>query len=88
MIKHCIYANSFKKIMTRIIESVVLVFCLAELKDSGASSESRLKKQNLQLKEENNFLKYKVEVLLDMVGCQLAVPYLLATALSVELGWI
>lgn len=28
---------------------------------------SRLQKQNAQLKEENNFLKYKIEVLLDMV---------------------
>ena len=26
------------------------------------------KKQNLQLREENNFLKYKIEVLLDMVS--------------------
>jgi len=29
---------------------------------------SRLQKQNMQLKEENNFLKYKIEVLLDMVS--------------------
>ena len=28
---------------------------------------TRLQKQNMQLKEENNFLKYKIEVLLDMV---------------------
>lgn len=29
---------------------------------------SRLQKQNMQLKEENNFLKYRIEVLLDMVS--------------------
>lgn len=29
---------------------------------------NRLQKQNMQLKEENNFLKYKIEVLLDMVS--------------------
>ena len=29
---------------------------------------NRLQKQNLQLREEINFLKYKIEVLLDMVS--------------------
>ena len=28
----------------------------------------KLKEQNLQLKEENNLLQYKIEILLDMVG--------------------
>lgn len=47
--------------------------CLASEPGSQNSSKdgaevSRLQKQNMQLKEENNFLKYKIEVLLDMVS--------------------
>ncbi|KAJ7390154.1 Protein chibby 1 [Desmophyllum pertusum] len=33
---------------------------------------NRLQKQNAQLKEENNYLKYKIEVLLDMMAASTA----------------
>ena len=36
----------------------------------------RLKEQNLQLKEENNLLQYKVEILLDMVNVYLCYIYI------------
>lgn len=34
----------------------------------GSAEVSKLQKQNTQLKEENNYLKYKIDVLLDMVS--------------------
>ena len=49
-----------------------LFFFFAEVGSQNNSTNgaefARLQKQNLQLKEENNFLKYKIEVLLDMVS--------------------
>ena len=36
---------------------------------SSGAEVRKLKEQNLQLKEENNLLQYKIEILLDMVGC-------------------
>ncbi|KAM8837581.1 protein chibby homolog 1 isoform 1-T2 [Spinachia spinachia] len=41
---------------------------LAELVGNGSSKEcQRLKKRNVQLEEENNLLKLKIEILLDML---------------------
>lgn len=47
--------------------------------ETGSQSSSkdgvevnRLQKQNAQLKEENNYLKYKIEVLLDMMAASIA----------------
>ena len=37
--------------------------------DVGSREVRHLQKQNLKLTEENNLLKYKVELLMDMVGC-------------------
>ena len=36
---------------------------------SSGAEVRKLKEQNLQLKEENNLLQYKIEILLDMVCC-------------------
>lgn len=44
----------------------------------------RLKEQNLQLKEENNLLQYKVEILLDMVNVCLCYIYNRATSFGLE----
>ena len=49
-----------------------LFFFFAEVGSQNNSNNgaeyTRLQKQNQQLREENNFLKYKIEVLLDMVS--------------------
>ena len=37
--------------------------------DVGSREVRHLQKQNMKLTEENNLLKYKVELLMDMVGC-------------------
>ncbi|KAM7444426.1 Protein chibby 1 [Porites harrisoni] len=39
---------------------------------NNGAEYARLQKQNLQLREENNFLKYKIEVLLDMMAASTA----------------
>lgn len=47
---------------------LVLFLLLPESGGSGSGREvQRLKKRNLQLEEENNLLKLKIETLLDMV---------------------
>jgi hypothetical protein len=48
------------------------LICFAESPGVGGGRSSgaevrKLKEQNLQLKEENNLLQYKIEILLDMV---------------------
>ncbi|XP_073242463.1 protein chibby homolog 1-like isoform X2 [Porites lutea] len=39
---------------------------------NNGAEYTRLQKQNQQLREENNFLKYKIEVLLDMMAASTA----------------
>lgn len=52
----------------------VLLYLFLLFTESGGSSSGRevqrLKKRNLQLEEENNLLKLKIETLLDMVRIQ------------------
>ncbi|XP_031548552.1 protein chibby homolog 1-like [Actinia tenebrosa] len=38
----------------------------------GSAEVNKLQKQNTQLKEENNYLKYKIDVLLDMLAATTA----------------
>ncbi|CAH3172833.1 unnamed protein product [Porites evermanni] len=53
-----------------------LFFFFAEVGSQNNSNNgaeyTRLQKQNQQLREENNFLKYKIEVLLDMMAASTA----------------
>jgi len=54
------------------LKNVMNVFML--IKESGGNVSGkevqRLKKRNLQLEEENNLLRLKIEVLLDMVSVE------------------
>lgn len=53
--------------------SILSLYTFLKIEPGSQSSSrdgaevNRLQKQNAQLKEENNYLKYKIEVLLDMV---------------------